>query len=88
MPSDLSKGVDEVGNVSVKIIVYVVLIGALATTTVVTGITWLNVTTLTTNLGTFFTGLVAMFGIIGTILGIVYLMKKWKESSSKGGLEA
>ncbi len=86
---NLGKSVEEIGNVSVKIIVYIVLIGALAATSVVTAITWVNVSTLTSNLGTFFTGLVAMFGIIGTIIGIVYLMKKWKESSSgKNGLEA
>jgi hypothetical protein len=88
MASTLSKGVDEVGNVAVKVIIFILLIGALVSTSVVTAITWVNISAITSNLGTFFTGLVGMFGIIGTILGIVYLVKKWKESSTKGGLEA
>jgi uncharacterized Tic20 family protein len=80
------EAVNEVGGIAVNLIIYIVIIGALLASSVVTAITFVNISVISTSIGSFFTGLTAMLGLVGTIVGIAlgvqYIMRKSKGGSS------
>jgi len=86
------EAVNEVGGTMVNIVIYIVIIGALLSSTVVTAITFVNITAMSDDFGAFFTGLTSMLSLIGTIVGIAfgiqYIMKKSKSGSSEVNIGA
>lgn len=69
--------------VSVLMLFLALVLQTLLNLDVFSSITILNVTALSANLSLFFSGVSAMFGIIGTVLGLVWLVTVLKPIFSK-----
>jgi len=70
----LSKGIKDMGENVVTMLVYALIIGTLVGSAAFTALTVLNVTTLTAALVTFFGAIVGFVGIVGTFIGLRWLI--------------
>ena len=75
--------------VVILVVVAALIIGTLLASTVFSSITIINITELQENFGLFVTGLVAFLAIIGTIVGVVWLVTYVKQLfDKKKGLQS
>lgn len=79
----VSKGVSEVMTTVLLIVFSALVLGTILVNSVFTSITIINVTELTTNFGLFLTAIVGFIALIGTVLGIVWLIKYVREVFDK-----
>lgn len=69
---------DAVSTVMVVVILVVIaalIVGTLLSNSIFSSLTIINVTSLSDSFGSFVTGLIAFLAIIGTIIGVVWLVK-------------
>lgn len=86
MDSSAKRIVNAVVTVMVVVILIVVaalIVGTLLANTVFSSLTIINVTELSNAFGLFVTGLIAFLAIIGTIVGVVWLVSYLKSLFSK-----
>jgi len=75
--------------VVIMVVVSALIVGTLLANSVFSSITIINVTALQNSFGAFVTGLIAFLAIIGTIVGVVWLVSYVKELfDKKNGLQA
>ncbi len=72
--------------VVIMVVITALIVGTLLSSSVFTAITIINVTTLSNSFGSFVTGLVGFLAIIGTILGVVWLISYVKKLFGKEGM--
>ena len=72
--SSVGKGVQQTGDAVVNLMVYALIIGSLVTASAFATLTILNVTILTTALVTFFGAIVGFIGLVGTFIGLRWLI--------------
>lgn len=75
----VGKAVGDTGTVVIQLLVYALIIGSIVGLSTFSALTILNVTTLTSQLVTFFGAIVGFVGLVGTFIGI-----RWLISSIKG----
>lgn len=92
MSEQANKIIEAIVTVMVVVILVVVsalIIGTLLASTVFSSITIINVTALQDNFGLFVTGLISFLAIIGTIVGVVWLVFYVKQLFDKqSGLQS
>jgi len=70
----LANSLKETGNNIIALLVYALIIGSIVSLTAFSGLTVLNVTTLTAQLVIFFAAIVGFVGLVGTFIGIRWLV--------------
>lgn len=83
---NVKKGIKDMGDTVVALLVYALIIGSIVGATAFASLTVLNVTTLTSNLVTFFGAIVGFVGIVGTFIGLRWLVSAIKGSGKKDNL--
>ena len=86
MASKLGKGLQEAGNNVVMLLVYALIIGSIVGLSAFTALTVLNVSELTAQLVIFFGAIVGFVGLVGTFLGIRWLIGAIKGSGKKDSI--
>ena len=86
MGSMISKGVTEVGNVVLKIVMLALVLGSILGATVFTSITIINVTALSAIFAAFVVAVTAFIVIGGTLLGILWILPYIKPLFKKDAL--
>ena len=76
--ANVKKGIQDMGDSVVTLLVYALIIGTLVGASAFTALTVLNVTTLTSALVTFFAAIVGFIGIVGTFIGLRWLLSAIK----------
>lgn len=84
--ANVKSGIKDMGDAVVTMLVYALIIGSIVTATVFTSLTVLNVTTLTTALVGFFAAIVGFIAIVGTFIGLRWLVHAIKGSGKKDSL--
>lgn len=79
----VSKGIRETGDAIMNLLVYALIIGSLVGATAFSTLTILNITTLTAALVVFFGAIVGFVGLVGTFIGLRWLVQAIK-GSGKG----
>jgi hypothetical protein len=77
--SKVGKAVKNTGDTVVQLLVYALIIGSIVTLSTFSTLTILNVTTLTEQLVLFFGAIVGFISLVGTFIGI-----RWLISSIRG----
>ena len=86
---EIVESITSVMTVVILVVVAALIIGTLLASTVFSSITIINVTALSEQFGLFVTGLIAFLAIIGTIVGVVWLVYYVKALfDKKSGLQA
>jgi hypothetical protein len=80
MASKVSQAVADTGNVVLNLLVYALIIGSIVGLSTFTALTVLNVTVLTSQLVIFFGAIVGFVGLVGTFVGIRWLISAIKGS--------
>lgn len=80
MASKVSQSVADTGNVVLNLLVYALIIGSIVGLSTFTALTVLNVTVLTSQLVIFFGAIVGFVGLVGTFVGIRWLISAIKGS--------
>ena len=86
---EIVKAITTVMVVVILVVISALIVGTLLANTIFTSITIINVTALSESFGLFVTGLIGFLAIIGTILGVVWLVGYVKQLfDKKTGLQA
>lgn len=86
---EIVESITSVMTVVILVVVAALIIGTLLASTVFSSITIINVTALSEQFGLFVTGLIAFLAIIGTIVGVVWLVYYVKALfDKKSGLQS
>ena len=83
---EIGKGVKDTGETIVQLLVYALIIGSLVGLTAFSSLTILNVTTLTAQLVVFFGAIVGFVGLVGTFIGIRWLISAIKGSGKNDSI--
>jgi len=78
--------IKEMGNNVVTLLVFALILGSLVSSTAFTTLTILNVSTLTTALVTFFAAIVGFIGIVGTFIGLRWLISAIRGSGKNDSI--
>lgn len=70
----LANSLKDTGNNIISLLVYALIIGSIVSLTAFSSLTVLNVTTLTAQLVIFFAAIVGFVGLVGTFIGIRWLI--------------
>jgi hypothetical protein len=70
----IGKSLKDTGDTVVQLLVYALIIGSIIGLSAFTSLTVLNVTTLTAQLVIFFAAIVGFVGLVGTFIGIRWLL--------------
>lgn len=84
--SKVGMGVKNTGDTVVQLLVYALIIGSIVGLTAFSSLTILNVTTLTEQLVVFFGAIVGFIGLVGTFIGIRWLISAIKGSGKKDSI--
>ncbi len=85
---DLLKAISTVMTVVIFVVISALVVGSILANTVFSSITIINVTELQNEFGSFVSGLIAFLAIIGTLVGIVWLIFYVKKLfDKKSGLQ-
>lgn len=84
--SSISKGVSEVGNVVLKIVMLALVLGSILGATVFASITIVNITALSAVFSAFVVAATAFITIGGTLLGILWILPYIKPLFKKDAL--
>ena len=84
--SAVKKGIKEMGDNVVSLLVYALIIGSIVSATAFASLTILNVSTLTTALVGFFAAIVGFIAIVGTFIGLRWLIAAIKGSGKKDNI--
>jgi len=76
----LSKSLKESGDNVISLLIYGLIIGSIVTLSAFSSLTILNVTSLTAQLVIFFSAIVGFVGLVGTFIGIRWLLAAIKGS--------
>lgn len=79
----VGKSLKDTGDTVVQLLVYALIIGSIIGLSAFTSLTVLNVTTLTAQLVIFFAAIVGFVGLVGTFIGIRWLLSSIKGSGKK-----
>jgi len=82
----IGKSLKDTGDTVVQLLVYALIIGSIIGLTAFTGLTVLNVTTLTAQLVIFFAAIVGFVGLVGTFIGIRWLLAAIKGSGKSDSI--
>lgn len=86
---EIIKSITTVMVVVILVVISALIVGTLLANTVFSSIAIINVTELSADFGLFVTGLIAFLAIIGTIVGVVWLVGYVKQLfDKKTGLQA
>lgn len=86
---DIIESVTTVMVVVILVVIAALIVGTLLANTIFSSLTIINTTELSANFGTFVTGLIGFLAIIGTIIGVVWLVSFVKKLfDKKEGLQA
>lgn len=83
---NVGKAVKNTGDTVVQLLVYALIIGSIIGLTAFSSLTILNVTTLTAQLVIFFGAIVGFVGLVGTFIGIRWLISAIKGSGKKDSI--
>jgi hypothetical protein len=86
MASKVSQSVADTGNVVLNLLVYALIIGSIVGLSTFTALTVLNVTVLTSQLVIFFGAIVGFVGLVGTFVGIRWLISAIKGSGKNDSI--
>jgi hypothetical protein len=78
--------VKSTGDTVVQLLVYALIIGSIIGLSAFTSLTVLNVTTLTAQLVIFFAAIVGFIGLVGTFIGIRWLISAIKGSGKSDSI--
>jgi hypothetical protein len=84
--SKVGMGVKNTGDTVVQLLVYALIIGSIVGLTAFSSLTILNITTLTEQLVVFFGAIVGFIGLVGTFIGIRWLISAIKGSGKKDSI--
>ena len=84
--ANVKKGIQNMGDSVVTLLVYALIIGTLVGASAFTALTVLNVTTLTAALVTFFGAIVGFIGIVGTFIGLRWLISAIRGSGKNDSI--
>jgi len=82
----VGKGIKDTGETVVQLLIYALIIGSIVTLTAFSSLTILNVTALTAQLVVFFGAIVGFVGLVGTFIGIRWLISAIKGSGKKDSI--
>ena len=82
----VGQAVKQTGDTVVQLLVYALIIGSIIGLTVFSSLTILNVTTLTEQLVIFFGAIVGFVGLVGTFIGIRWLISAIKGSGKSDSI--
>jgi len=82
----VGNAVKSTGDTVVQLLVYALIIGSIIGLSAFSSLTILNVTTLTAQLVTFFGAIVGFIGLVGTFIGIRWLISAIKGSGKKDSI--
>jgi len=82
----VGKAIKEMGNNVVTLLVFALILGSLVGSTAFTALTVLNVTTLISSLVTFFAAIVGFIGIVGTFIGLRWLISAIRGSGKNDSI--
>jgi hypothetical protein len=83
---NVGKAVSNTGETVVQLLIYALIIGSIVGLTAFSSLTILNVTTLTEQLVVFFGAIVGFVGLVGTFIGIRWLISAIKGSGKKDSI--
>ena len=83
---NVKKGIQNMGDNVVSLLVYALVIGSITSATVFSALTILNVTALTAALVTFFGAIIGFIGIVGTFIGLRWLLSAIRGSGKKDSI--
>jgi len=84
--SKVGMAVKNTGDTVVQLLVYALIIGSIIGLTAFSSLTILNVTTLTAQLVVFFGAIVGFVGLVGTFIGIRWLISAIKGSGKNDSI--
>lgn len=84
--ANVKKGIQTMGDNVVSLLVYALIIGTIVSASAFTALTVLNVTELTTALVGFFGAIVGFIAIVGTFIGLRWLISAIKGSGKKDNI--
>jgi hypothetical protein len=84
--ANVKKGIMDMGDSVVTLLVYALIIGTLVGASAFTALTVLNITVLTSALVTFFGAIVGFIGIVGTFIGLRWLLAAIKGDGKKDSI--
>jgi hypothetical protein len=84
--ANVKKGIKDLGDTTVTMLVYALIIGSIVGASAFASLTILNVTTLTAALVTAFGAIVGFVGIVGTFIGLRWLVSAIKGSGKKDSI--
>ena len=82
----LSKSLKDAGDNVLSLLVYALIIGSIVGLSTFSSLTILNVTTLTSQLVIFFGAIVGFVGLVGTFIGIRWLIRAIKGSGKSDSI--
>jgi hypothetical protein len=82
----VGEGIKNTGNVIVQLLVYALIIGSIVGLSTFASLTILNVTSLTAQLVIFFAAIVGFVGLVGTFIGIRWLIQSIKGSGKNDSI--
>jgi len=82
----VGKALKDTGDTVVQMLVYALIIGSIIGLSAFTSLTILNVTTLTAQLVIFFAAIVGFVGLVGTFIGIRWLLAAIKGSGKNDSI--
>jgi len=84
--SKVGKALSDTGSTIIQMLVYALIIGSIVALTAFSSLTILNVTTLTAQLVIFFAAIVGFVGLVGTFIGIRWLISVIKGSGKNDSI--
>lgn len=81
--SNVKKGIRDMGDNVVTLLVYALIIGSIVGASAFSSLTVLNVTSLTNELVLFFSAIVGFIAIVGTFIGLRWLIAAIKGTNKK-----
>lgn len=82
----LANSLKDTGNNIISLLVYALIIGSIVSLTAFSSLTVLNVTNLTAQLVIFFAAIVGFVGLVGTFIGIRWLIAAIKGSGKNDSI--
>lgn len=86
MMGNVGKAVKNTGDTVVQLMVYALIIGSIIGLTAFSSLTILNVSALSSQLVVFFGAIVGFVGLVGTFIGIRWLISAIKGSGKKDSI--
>ena len=84
--ANLSKALKDSGNNVIMLLVYALIIGSIVGLSAFSSLTVLNVTSLTAQLVIFFAAIVGFVGLVGTFIGIRWLISAIRGSGKQDSI--